>query len=43
MQALLECCIIYMESSQWENGNHLFCHKVAFLTAPENLRVGEKE
>ena len=23
-----------MESSQWENWNHLFCRKVSFLTAP---------
>ena len=33
MQVLLECCYIYMESSQWENWNHLFCRKVSFLTA----------
>ena len=31
---LLECCYIWMESSQWENWNHLFCRKVSFLTAP---------
>jgi hypothetical protein len=23
-----------MESSQWENCHHIFCHKVSFLTAP---------
>jgi hypothetical protein len=23
-----------MESSRWENLNHLFCHKVSFLTYP---------
>ena len=34
MQVLLECCYIWMESSQWENWNHLFCRKVSFLTAP---------
>jgi hypothetical protein len=34
MQVLLECCYILMESSQWENWNHLFCRKVSFLTAP---------
>ena len=34
MQVLLKCCYIYMESSQWENWNHLFCCKVSFLTEP---------
>jgi hypothetical protein len=34
MQVLLECCYIYMESSQWENLNQVFCRKVSFLTAP---------
>jgi hypothetical protein len=34
MQVLLECCYIWMESSRWENWNHLFCRKVSFLTAP---------
>ena len=34
MQVLLECCYIWMESSQWENLNHLFCRKVSFLTDP---------
>jgi hypothetical protein len=43
MQALLERCFIYIDSSEWENLNHLFCRKVAFLTAPEIMRVGEKE
>ena len=33
-QVLLECCNIWIESSQWENWNHLFCRKVSFLTAP---------
>ena len=33
MQVLLECCYIWMESSQWENWNNLFCCKVSFLTA----------
>ena len=32
MQVLLECCYIWMESSQWEHWNHLFCRKVLFLT-----------
>ena len=32
MQVLLECCYIWMESSQWENWNNLFCRKVSFLT-----------
>jgi hypothetical protein len=27
MQVLLECCYIWMKSSQWENWNHLFCRK----------------
>jgi hypothetical protein len=31
MQVLLECCYIYMESSKGENGNPLFCDKVAFV------------
>ena len=30
MQVLLKCCYIWMESSQWENWNHLFCRKVSF-------------
>jgi hypothetical protein len=30
MQVLLECCYIWMESSQWENWNHLFCHNSRF-------------
>jgi hypothetical protein len=34
MQTLLKCCYIEMESSQWENLNHLFCRKVSFLTGP---------
>jgi hypothetical protein len=34
MQVLLECCYIWMESSRWENWNHLFCRKVSVLTAP---------
>ena len=34
MRVLLECCYIWMESSQWENWNHLFCQNVSFLTAP---------
>ena len=34
MQVLLECWYIWMESSQWENWNHLFSRKVSFLTAP---------
>ena len=34
MQVLMECCYIKMESSQWENLNHLFCRKVSFLTDP---------
>jgi len=29
MQVLLECCYIWMESSQWEN-----CRKISFLTMP---------
>jgi hypothetical protein len=33
MQVLLECCYIWMESSRWENWNHLFCRKVSFYTA----------
>jgi hypothetical protein len=36
MQVLLECCYIQMESSQWENWNHLFCRKVSFLTDPHS-------
>ena len=35
MQVLLECCSIQMESSQWENWNHLFFLKVLFLTTPQ--------
>ena len=34
MQVLLECYYILMESSQWENLNHLFCRKVCFLNRP---------
>jgi hypothetical protein len=34
IQVLLECCYIWMKSSQWENWNHLFCRKVSLLTAP---------
>ena len=34
MQVLLECCYLYMESSQWENLNHLFCLKGLFLIGP---------
>jgi hypothetical protein len=34
LQVLLECCYIKMESSQWENWNHLFCRKILFLTGP---------
>jgi hypothetical protein len=34
MQVLLDCCYIWMESSQWENWNDLFCRKASFLTAP---------
>ena len=34
MQALLKCCYIKMESSQCEHWNHVFCHKVSFLTTP---------
>jgi hypothetical protein len=41
MQVLLECCYIWMESSQWENWNHLFCRKVSFLTAPHCRGVGQ--
>jgi hypothetical protein len=33
MQVLLECCYIWMESSWWENWNHLFCRNVSFLIA----------
>jgi hypothetical protein len=32
MQVLLECCYIWMKSSQWENWNHLFCRKVSLLS-----------
>jgi hypothetical protein len=31
---VLECCYIWMESSQWEHWNHLFCRKVSFFTTP---------
>ena len=34
MQVLLEWCYAYMESSHWENWNHLFRRRVSFLTAP---------
>ena len=34
MSVLLECCYIWIDSSQWENWNHLFCRTVSFLTAP---------
>ena len=37
MQVLLECCYIKMESSQWENLNHLFCRKISFLAGPHCL------
>ena len=40
MQVLLECCYILMESSQWENLNHLFCRTGSFLTAPHCLFRG---
>jgi hypothetical protein len=33
MHVLLECCYIWMESSQWENWNHLFCRNVSFFYA----------
>ena len=39
MQVLLECCYKYMESSQWENWNNFFCHKVLFLTLTVNFKV----
>jgi hypothetical protein len=32
MQVLLKYCYLWMESSRWENWNHLFCRKVSFLT-----------
>jgi len=34
MQVLLKCCYIWMKSWQCENWNHLFCHRISFLTAP---------
>jgi hypothetical protein len=34
IQVLLECWYILIESSEWENWNHLFCRKVSFLTDP---------
>jgi hypothetical protein len=33
MQVLLECCYIWMKSSQWQHWNHPFGRKVSFLTA----------
>ena len=35
MQVLLECWYIWIESSQLEHWNHLFCRKVSFLTTPQ--------
>ena len=32
---------VEMESSQWENLNHLFCRKVSFLNAPQFPGVGQ--
>jgi hypothetical protein len=37
MQVLLECYYILMESSQWENLNHLSCRKICFLNRPSLL------
>jgi hypothetical protein len=41
MQVLLECCYIWMESSQWEIWNRLFCRKVSFLTAPHCQQLNQ--
>jgi hypothetical protein len=38
-QVLLQCCYILMESSQWENYNHLFCRKLSFLCSHCQLWV----
>ena len=40
MQVLLECCYIWMESSQWENWSHLYCRKLSFLTTPHCQILG---
>jgi hypothetical protein len=39
MQVLLECCYIWMDSSQWENWNHFFCRNVSFLTVNFEMYV----
>jgi hypothetical protein len=40
---MLECCHKYIEHSQWENWNYLFCLKCSFLTGPhcQYLGVGQ--